>query len=53
VVDVKSGTATQAHQILIQPGAQLDHLEEVAVLLHRPPPRNVPEASASPERPKR
>jgi len=33
VVDVKNGTATTAHQILIQPGAQLDHLEEVAVLL--------------------
>src|SRR6185436_6245641 len=33
VVEVKNGTATQAHQILIQPGAQLDHLEEVAVLL--------------------
>ena len=48
VVDVKSGTATQAHQILIQPGAQLDHLEEVAVLLYRPPPRSVPEPSPSP-----
>ena len=43
VVDVKSGTATTAHQILIQPGAQLDHLEEVAVLLYRPPQRSVPE----------
>ena len=43
VVDVKTGTATTAHQILIQPGAQLDHLEEVAVLLYRPPPRSVPE----------
>ena len=43
VVDVKSGTATTAHQILIQPGAQLDHLEEVAVLLYHPPPRSVPE----------
>jgi rod shape-determining protein MreC len=43
VIDVKNGTATQAHQILIQPGAQLDHLEEVAVLLYRPPPRSVPE----------
>jgi rod shape-determining protein MreC len=43
VVDVKSGTATQAHHILIQPGAQLDRLEEVAVLLYRPPPRSVPE----------
>ena len=45
VVDVKSGTATSAHQILIQPGAQLDHLEEVAVLLYRPPPKAVPEQS--------
>jgi len=45
VVDVKHGTATQAHQILIQPGAQLDHLEEVAVLLYHPPPRPVPESS--------
>jgi rod shape-determining protein MreC len=43
VVDVKPGTTTQAHQILIQPGAQLDHLEEVAVLLYHPPPRSVPE----------
>jgi rod shape-determining protein MreC len=43
VVDVKSGTATTAHQILIQPGAQLDHLEEVAVLLYHPPRRSTPE----------
>ena len=43
VVDVRSGTATTAHQILIQPGAQLDHLEEVAVLLYHPPPRSAPE----------
>ena len=41
VVDVKPGTTTQAHQILIQPGAQLDRLEEVAVLIYRPPPRSV------------
>ena len=43
VVEVKTGSATQAHHILIQPGAQLDHLEEVAVLLYHPPPRSVPE----------
>lgn len=43
VVEVKNGTATQAHQILIQPGAQLDHLEEVAVLLYRAPQRIAPE----------
>ncbi|HEV8427432.1 MAG TPA: rod shape-determining protein MreC [Pyrinomonadaceae bacterium] len=54
VVDVKNGTATQAHQILIQPGAQLDHLEEVAVLLYHPPPRSVPEQSPqNPERTRR
>lgn len=41
VVDVKKGTATQAHQILIQPGAQLDHLEDVAVLLYHPPQRPI------------
>ena len=43
VVDVKKGTATQAHQILIQPGAQLDHLEDVAVLLYHPPQRPTPQ----------
>jgi rod shape-determining protein MreC len=43
VVDVKHGTATQAHQILIQPGAQLDHLEDVAVLLYQPPQRPTPQ----------
>lgn len=54
VVDVKSGTATTAHQILIQPGAQLDHLEEVAVLLYHPPPRSAPEQTPqNAERPRR
>jgi rod shape-determining protein MreC len=53
VVEVKNGTATQAHQILIQPGAQLDHLEEVAVLLYRPPPRAVPEQTPSADRSRR
>ncbi len=43
VVDVKTGSETQAHQILIQPGAQLDHLEEVAVLLYRAPQRTAPQ----------
>ena len=46
VVDVKKGTATQAHQILIQPGAQLDHLEEVAVLLYHPPQRPTSQQSS-------
>lgn len=43
VVDVISGTATQPHEILIRPGATLDQLEEVAVLLYRPPQRPAPE----------
>ena len=48
VVDVKKGTATQAHQILIQPGAQLDHLEDVAVLLYHPPQRPTPQPTVVP-----
>jgi rod shape-determining protein MreC len=43
VVQVKPGTATLAHEILIRPGAKLDQLEEVAVLLYHPPPRLAPE----------
>jgi len=43
VVEVKNGTATQAHQIHIKPGARLDQLKEVAVLLYRPPKRSAPE----------
>jgi rod shape-determining protein MreC len=39
VVAVKPGTATQSHEILIRPGAKLDQLEEVAVLLYHPPSR--------------
>jgi rod shape-determining protein MreC len=53
VVDVKKGTATQAHQILIAPGAQLDQMEEVAVLLYQPPARSVPEQTPNAERPRR
>jgi rod shape-determining protein MreC len=43
VVQVKPGTATQAHQILIKPGASLDRLEEVLVLLYHAPQRPAPE----------
>jgi rod shape-determining protein MreC len=43
VIEVKHGTATQAHQIFIKPGAKLDQLEEVAVLLYRPPQRPAPD----------
>jgi rod shape-determining protein MreC len=43
VVDVQNGTATQPHQILIRPGARLDRLEDVAVLLYKAPQRATPE----------
>jgi rod shape-determining protein MreC len=43
VVQVTHGTATQSHEILIRPGAKLDQLEEVAVLLYHPPQRTAPE----------
>jgi len=43
VVQVKQGTATQAHQIFIKPGAKLDQLEEVGVLLYHPPQRPAPD----------
>lgn len=43
VVQVKPGTATQSHEIFIKPGAKLDQLEEVAVLLYHPPQRPAPE----------
>lgn len=42
VVQVKAGSATQL-EILIRPGAKLDQLREVAVLLYHPPPRPAPE----------
>jgi rod shape-determining protein MreC len=42
IVDVKNGTATQPHEILIRPGARLDRLEEVAVLLYEAPQRTAP-----------
>ena len=54
VVEVKNGTATQPHQILIRPGARLDQLEEVAVLLYRAPQRTAPEqALPNTEKPKK
>ena len=39
VVEVKPGSATQAHVIHIRPGASLDRLKEVAVLQYHPPER--------------
>ena len=39
VVEVRPGSATQAQVIRIRPGAGLDRLKEVAVLMYRPPQR--------------
>ena len=43
IVELKPGSATQAHVIHIRPGARLDQLTEVAVLQYRPPKRSVPD----------
>lgn len=39
IVQVTSGSATTPHQILIQPAARLNTMQEVGVLLYEPPPR--------------
>jgi rod shape-determining protein MreC len=39
IVEVKSGSATTSHEIYIKPTAQLNSMQEVAVLLYEPPPR--------------
>jgi rod shape-determining protein MreC len=39
IVEVRSGSATITHQILIKPSANLYAMQEVAVLLYEPPPR--------------
>jgi cell shape-determining protein MreC len=39
VVEVKPGSATQAQIIRIRPGAGLERLKEVAVLMYHPPTR--------------
>jgi rod shape-determining protein MreC len=43
VVRVKQGSATVPHVIHIKPSARLDQLQEVAVLLYRPPQRTAPD----------
>jgi rod shape-determining protein MreC len=43
VVEVRPGSATQAHVIYIRPGAGLDRLKEVAILMYRPPQRTEPD----------
>ena len=43
VVEVKKGTATVSPTIYIKPGARLHALEEVLVLLYRPPQTGTPD----------
>jgi rod shape-determining protein MreC len=43
VVEVRKGSATVAHVIHIKPGARLNALGEVAVLLYHPPQPGAPE----------
>jgi rod shape-determining protein MreC len=42
VIEVKKGSATVAHVIHIKPGARLNALGEVAVLLYHPPQQSAP-----------
>lgn len=41
IIEVRSGSATVAHQIFIKPSANLYAMQEVAVLLYEAPPRPV------------
>jgi rod shape-determining protein MreC len=43
VVEVKPGSGSQSHVIIVKPAANLDRLEEVAVLLYQAPPRPAPD----------
>jgi rod shape-determining protein MreC len=43
IVEVRPGSATQAQVIRIRPGAGLDRLKEVAVLMYHPPQRTEPD----------
>jgi rod shape-determining protein MreC len=45
VVEVVPGTVTTPHTIRVRPGARLDSLQEVLILLYRPPPPSAPERS--------
>lgn len=40
IVEVKTGSATVPHQILIRPSAGINSIKEVAVLLYEPPDRS-------------
>jgi len=54
IVDAKSYGSSQPYQILIQPAASLDSIQEVGVLLYEPPP-SIPfeQKVANPAKPKK
>ena len=52
VIELQPGTATKSHEIKVRPGARLNSLSEVAVLIYHPPPRVVPTPTPSPTPPK-
>lgn len=43
IIEVRSGSATVPHVIYIRPSVRMSSLNEVAVLLYTPPPRQKPE----------
>ena len=50
VVEVKPGSATTSHQITVKPSARLDSLQEVLVMIYKPPPRATPTPAPVPDR---
>ncbi len=48
VVEVKPGSATTPHQISVKPSARLDSLQEVLVMLYKPPLRIAPTPAPTP-----
>jgi rod shape-determining protein MreC len=50
VVEVRPGSVAAPHQITVKPSARLDSLQEVLVLLYKPPPRAIPTPTPSPEK---
>ena len=50
VVEVRQGSVAAPHQITVKPSARLDSLQEVLILLYKPPPRAVPTPSPAPDK---
>jgi rod shape-determining protein MreC len=50
VVEIRPGSATTPHQITVKPSARLDSLQEVLVMLYKPPQRAAPTPTPTPDR---